>query len=178
MHFQKMCNQIGVDPLASTKGFWSDLLGIGDFYFELGIQVAECCLRTRDRNGGLIDLEELKRLVEKSRGRAAQEITEDDIVRAIKSLQPLGSGFEILTLGSRRVVSSVPRELNVDHSAVLNAAQAAGGFVTMDAMLARGWARERAEAALEGMVREGICWVDLQAAPTEWWIPGFFGGDE
>lgn len=62
--------------MTATKGFWSDLLGIGDFYYELGIQVAECCLRTRDRNGGLIDLKELKRMVEAMRGRGAQEISE------------------------------------------------------------------------------------------------------
>lgn len=34
---------IGVDPLASGKGFWS-VLGMGDFYYELGVQVVEVCL--------------------------------------------------------------------------------------------------------------------------------------
>ena len=34
--FQEMCAQIGVDPLASGKGFWSNVLDIGDFYYELG----------------------------------------------------------------------------------------------------------------------------------------------
>ena len=34
--FQEMCAQIGVDPLASGKGFWSNMLDIGDFYYELG----------------------------------------------------------------------------------------------------------------------------------------------
>ena len=28
--FQEMCSSIGVDPLASSKGFWSELLGVGD----------------------------------------------------------------------------------------------------------------------------------------------------
>ena len=32
-----MCASIGVDPLASNKGFWSNMLDIGDFYYELGI---------------------------------------------------------------------------------------------------------------------------------------------
>lgn len=35
--FLKMCKQIGVDPLASKKGFWVDVLGVGDFYFELAV---------------------------------------------------------------------------------------------------------------------------------------------
>ena len=34
---QEMCASIGVDPLASNKGFWSNMLDIGDFYYELGI---------------------------------------------------------------------------------------------------------------------------------------------
>ena len=32
--FHEMCANIGVDPLASNKGFWAELLGIGDFYYE------------------------------------------------------------------------------------------------------------------------------------------------
>lgn len=35
-HFQQMCSTIGVDPLASSKGFWSEMLGVGDYYYELG----------------------------------------------------------------------------------------------------------------------------------------------
>ena len=29
----------GVDPLASNKGFWAQVLGVGDFYYELAVQV-------------------------------------------------------------------------------------------------------------------------------------------
>ena len=36
-----MCANIGVDPLASNKGVWAKTLGIGDFYFELGVQVGQ-----------------------------------------------------------------------------------------------------------------------------------------
>merc|ERR1711997_1328982 len=36
--FQEMCAQIGVDPLASGKGFWSNMLDIGDFYYELNFK--------------------------------------------------------------------------------------------------------------------------------------------
>ena len=37
--FHTMCANIGVDPLASNKGAWTQLLGFGDFYYELGVQV-------------------------------------------------------------------------------------------------------------------------------------------
>jgi EAP30/Vps36 family len=33
-----MCS---VDPLASKKGFWSEVLGVGDFYYELSVQITE-----------------------------------------------------------------------------------------------------------------------------------------
>lgn len=45
--FHTMCANIGVDPLASNKGAWAQLLGFGDFYSELGVQVIEACLATR-----------------------------------------------------------------------------------------------------------------------------------
>ena len=32
MQFHAMCLAVGVDPLASSKGFWADILGFGDFY--------------------------------------------------------------------------------------------------------------------------------------------------
>ena len=35
--FLKMCKEIGVDPLSSNKGFWVDVLGVGDFYYELAV---------------------------------------------------------------------------------------------------------------------------------------------
>lgn len=57
--FQEMCASIGVDPLASGKGFWS-VLGIGDFYYELAVQIVEVCMATTHKNGGIIGLDELR----------------------------------------------------------------------------------------------------------------------
>ena len=41
--FHVLCLSVGVDPLASNKGFWSDILGVGDFYFELGVKIIQIC---------------------------------------------------------------------------------------------------------------------------------------
>lgn len=35
--FHEICAKVGVDPLASSKGFWAEPLQIGDFYYELGL---------------------------------------------------------------------------------------------------------------------------------------------
>ncbi|KAJ3209834.1 ESCRT-II subunit protein snf8 [Dinochytrium kinnereticum] len=173
-HFQKMCQSIGVDPLASNKGFWSELLGVGDFYYELGVQIIEICLATRERNGGLMDIIEVKQNVERMRGKNAQAISEDDIVRSIKNLKPLGSGFELVTIGSRKMVQSVPRELNADFSLVLSIAQTKGYTTATELVESQGWEEGRATNALDSLLKEGICWIDLQVQPPQYWVAGFF----
>lgn len=47
----------------------------------------------------------------------------DDIVRAIRTLKPLSGGFQILQIGDRKMVRSVPKELDKDQSALLLLAQ-------------------------------------------------------
>lgn len=82
-HFQKMCSAIGVDPLVCTlcglehpfltsltlasKGFWAEMLGVGDFYYELGIQIVETCLVLQEQTGGLADLLIVKARIQRLR---------------------------------------------------------------------------------------------------------------
>lgn len=119
--FQEMCASIGVDPLASGKGFWS-VLGIGDFYYELGVQIVEVCLATNDMNGGLISLDELRQRLIKARGKSQhhQEITIEDLLCASRKLKIFGNGFTVVPVGKGKyLVQSVPGELSMDHTAVL-----------------------------------------------------------
>lgn len=113
----------------ANKGFWADLLGVGDFYYELGIQIIEACIVSRINDGGLTELSEIMRRVQVMRGsnnnskQQQQQISEDDIVRAIKTLKPLSGGYEVLPIGDRKLVRSVPKELDKDQSALLLLAQ-------------------------------------------------------
>lgn len=83
--FARMCNAIGVDPLAasnvkgkgaSRKGlmdggsFWTQILGgdMNDFYFEVAVRIVELCRETRGENGGLLGVEECRKRV--GRGKA------------------------------------------------------------------------------------------------------------
>ncbi|KAG9322660.1 hypothetical protein KVV02_007927 [Mortierella alpina] len=209
MHFQKMCGNIGVDPLASSKGYWGELLGVGDFYYELGIQIIDVCLSTRALNGGLMELSEVKRRVERMRGLrdnnnsnnksnststlnsstnistskwslptskdASMAITEDDVLRSIKTLAPLGSGFQVLQIGDKKMVSSVPRELNRDQSVILGLVQKTNGHVNVNVVVERlGWESGRIKAALDTLLEDSLMWIDKQAEPYEYWVPGFF----
>ncbi|XP_064637301.1 vacuolar-sorting protein SNF8-like [Lineus longissimus] len=175
VQFQEMCASIGVDPLASSKGFWSEMLGVGDFYYELGVQIIEVCLATSHRNGGLMDLEELKTRLLKSRGKKAQEITLDDLLRAIKKLKILGNGFTVVNLGTHYMVQSIPGELTMDHTQVLQLAEESG-FVTISSLKSKWkWEEERAHRAVDHMVKEGLAWVDDQVkGERQYWFPTFF----
>ncbi len=172
--FQVMCAKVGVDPLASSKGFWAELLGVGDFYTELGIQIIDACVSTRALNGGLIEVPELIRLVKQMRGSNALDISEDDCERAVKQLRPLGSGFNVVQAGARRMVVSVPVELNRDHGTLLHAAQATGGYITVKHMGGgdHRWPKERTERALRIMLQQGMCWEDRSpGADVRFWFP-------
>lgn len=96
--FARMCNAIGVDPLAasarkppsgSTKAvegavggignLWSQMLGgsVNDFYFELGVRVVEVCRDTRAENGGMMSVGEVRRRVQKGKAiGGGMEVTE------------------------------------------------------------------------------------------------------
>ncbi|GLB35300.1 putative winged helix DNA-binding domain-containing protein [Lyophyllum shimeji] len=175
--FQQMCSSIGVDPLAGPRkgGWWAEMLGMGDWQYELGVQIVDVCVSTRERNGGLIEMSELVRLVSKLRGVTGGGITEEDVVRSIKTLEPLGAGYQVVEIGSRKMVRSVVKELDEDQSVVLAIAQSEGGRIVEDILIHRtGWTRERARAALENMVhRDGLCWLDDQDEQygRAYWVP-------
>ncbi|XP_050399457.1 vacuolar-sorting protein SNF8-like [Patella vulgata] len=172
LQFQEMCASIGVDPLASSKGFWAEMLGVGDFYYELAIQIVEVCIATSPKNGGLINIEELRERVEHARGRNSQNISIDDLYRAIRKLKILGSGFTVISMGSSALVQSVPGELSMDHTKILQQAQKNGFISQVDLTQNFKWEVERACRALEFMVKQGLAWVDDQDSNgRKYWFP-------
>ncbi|KAH7291528.1 hypothetical protein KP509_29G020500 [Ceratopteris richardii] len=171
--FHSMCATCGVDPLASNKGFWAELLGIGDFYYELGVQIVDICLATRSHNGGLIDLGELCSLLSKKRRALREPISEDDCRRAISKLEILGSGFEVFTIGKKKMVRSVPTELNKDHNHILEIAQARGYVTIEDVENELNWPSGRAVDSLELLLKEGLAMVDdgHSDGKRRYWFP-------
>ncbi|KAK0450622.1 EAP30/Vps36 family-domain-containing protein [Armillaria borealis] len=182
--FQQMCSSIGVDPLAGPRkgGWWAEMLGMADWQHELGVQIVDVCVTTRDRNGGLIDIAELIRLVTKLRGLAGGAIDEDDVVRSIKSLQPLGAGYHVVDIAGRKMVRSVVNELDDDQTVILAIATELGGRIVPDVLVERkSWSRERTAAALENMLtRDGLCWIDEQdeQCGRAYWVPSAIKWDE
>ncbi|KAK2753378.1 hypothetical protein FQN55_003507 [Onygenales sp. PD_40] len=190
--FARMCHAIGVDPLAASnvkgkgkKGlnlpglgeggsFWTQMLGgdVNDFYFEVAVRVVELCRETRGENGGLIGVDECKARV--GRGKAiggGLEVSEDDILRAVKSLEPLGSGFTIIKVGSKQFIRSIPKELNTDQATVLEAIQILG-FVTVSMLVLNlNWEKARVKTVLDDLLADSLVWVDSQCEEKEYWSP-------
>ncbi|KAL9613670.1 MAG: hypothetical protein Q9167_001799 [Letrouitia subvulpina] len=191
--FARMCNAIGVDPLAGSnvkgkggksggKGsWWAQMLGgdVNDFYFELAVRVVELCRATRAENGGLIGIEECRERVGKGKGiGGGMDVSEDDILRAVKSLAPLGSGFSVVTVGRMQMIRSIPKELNTDQSTVLEAIQILG-YVTCSMLEDNlGWEHARAETVIEDLLADSLVWIDAQTAEKEYWSPRFMASDD
>lgn len=187
--FARMCSAIGVDPLASSSSsssgsgsgqqqssVWAQLLGrtVNDFYFELAVRVVEVCGATRGENGGLVGLEEVRERVEKGRMEGAGGISEDDVRRAVETLKPLGGSYAIVRVGRKEYIRSVPRELNGDQTALVEAAQVLG-YVSVsmlrDNLL---WEAARCRTVIDDLVAEGMLWVDGQTGgEIEYWSPSF-----
>nr|POF20600.1 vacuolar-sorting protein dot2 [Quercus suber] len=171
--FARMCNAIGVDPLAGSNvrsatsagagkagSVWAKMLGssVNDFYFELAVRVVEECRSTRAENGGMISMAEMQTRIEKGRGLVGggMDVTEDDIQRALTSLEPLGGMFKITALGSMKFIRSVPKELNPDQSKVLEVIQVLG-YVTISMLQDNlGWERPRAIAVIDDLIADSL----------------------
>lgn len=95
----------------------------------------------------------------------------DDILRAVKSLTPLGSGFSILHVGPKQYIRSIPKELNTDQATVLEAIQVLGYVGISMLQLNLHWERPRAQTVIDDLVSDGLVWVDAQVAEHEYWSP-------
>ncbi len=198
--FSQMCAELGVDPLGGgQKGIW-DKLGLGDWYYALGVQIVDVCLKARDRGGGLVALEEVITGVELLRNptrnpaaTARGAVSKSDVKRAIEALEPLGCGYAVIELGpGSAVVRCSPLALDRDSLVVVEAASALvpreaakAGAVTRDEVwqftrrgsVEKGWTLDRVDQAFEKAVKvDGLAWVDDQApgAGALYWVPALF----
>lgn len=189
--FNYLCQRLHIDPLQTQKSLFNSLLGYGEFYYTLAVQVLECCIASRDVNGGLITVDELLKLVRQRRqGRPltpnglsrvtsdsssssnqSEDINEEDILSAIDKIQVLGNGFRIVDLPNnparnqpaRKMILSVPTELNTDHLTLVQLAEANNCYVTSELLNAKcGWTQERINSVLNRVLHDGMVWTDAQ----------------
>ncbi|CEH17903.1 RNA polymerase II transcription factor complex subunit [Ceraceosorus bombacis] len=152
--FQQMCSKLGVDPLADIGGssrggggsrsgkLW-EAVGLGDWTYALAVQVVDICVSSRSLNGGLLEMQDLCNAVTRIRtgttvqsistssgtsnlaSSGAAAVTVEDVLRALKTLQPLGCGYEVLTLGGSLYVRTLPQALDPSTTVLLSLLSAA-----------------------------------------------------
>lgn len=149
------------------------MLGIGDFYYELAVQIIEICFSMRAETGGLLEMSVLLAKLKRMRNNKA-EITVEDVERSIRTLEPLGSGYEIIKLNTRTFIQSVPREFSQDQSVLLKKASEKSGRINYQEFSAD-WSEERFETTVTGLLNEGLVWVDSKTRSNlpDYWIASF-----
>ena len=110
--FQDMCAHVGVDPLASSKGFFAEMLGVGDYYYELAVQIIEICNSMQERTGGLIYLDQIHERIQKVRSRFVSDVSLDDCRRAIKKLDIFGNAFTLIQMNNGRSMVNFKNEIS------------------------------------------------------------------
>jgi ESCRT-II complex subunit VPS22 len=175
--FLEMCAPLGVDPLSSDKSFWGSVLGMGDFYHELAVKVAEVCSASRSTNGGIMSVKEVQAILAKRKTRlgtasAAATVSASDIEVAIKKLGKLGGGFRTIKVGKSTMIVSVPNELDGDIMRVMAVGNEISHGITVDDMIvATQWSRERVERAVQLLLQEGMAWLDTHQGDDYYWFP-------
>ncbi|KAK2954714.1 putative Vacuolar-sorting protein SNF8 [Blattamonas nauphoetae] len=172
--FQNLCKEVQIDPLLSSKGIWAELLGIGDFYYELSVQIVDVCISTRSQNGGLIEMREMKHRLEALRHNT-QQISFEDITKAIEKLQILNSGYKMIKIGNQTLIQSIPNDLNPDQQLLMQLAQKKNGnFTLQDLNDEYRWNEERAKHTLDPLLKEGFVMIDTQdpRKVVVYWVVG------
>lgn len=172
--FHTMCVSAGVDPLASGKGFWADILGVGDFYFELGVKIVQITVETRAANGGIMAVRDVYNRIKNS-GKLSHDLSMEDILRAVEKLAVLGGGFKVIKVSGNPMLVSVPLEMNTDHEFVIAAASDEGGMVTEGLMVGlHGWTSQRFEQIITPLMQEGIVWLDFHHGERIYYFPSMW----
>src|SRR5699024_3687590 len=124
---------VGVDPLHSSTNFWTKMLGVGDIYYELAVQVVEICMALNHRTGGVMDINELYQRLLRSRkasSKSEADISVDDIERAIEKIAILGNGIQLIKCKNTSLVHSLSSEVNMDQNEVIKLAPELNGHVS------------------------------------------------
>ena len=172
---------MGVDMLSSQKSLLASAHGLGDFYYELAVQVIEQCILTRRQNGGTMPLEDLLLRLQRLRPKQSS-ITENDIVFALTKLECFGSGYVVQCFGGRKVVTLAGGGdvAGCDTASVLNiAATHQPPRLTAAAVVdATGWGVTRAQRALDVLLWDGLSWLEeadgsIGKLQPAYWFPCF-----
>eukprot|EP01017_Pseudomicrothorax_dubius_P005086 TRINITY_DN1119_c0_g1_i7.p1 TRINITY_DN1119_c0_g1~~TRINITY_DN1119_c0_g1_i7.p1 ORF type:complete len:203 (-),score=39.50 TRINITY_DN1119_c0_g1_i7:147-755(-) len=154
--FNRLCLEMGVDPLVSRRTMWSGL-GFGEFYNQLAQKVLDICNKHRSVNGGIMKITDIITYYNRNN---REPISKYDVTAALQTMNKLGTGCSILR---NEYVCTVPFSLSDDSQELMNVAEEVGYVSARVMQEKRRWEVDRFEAKIRVLVQEGLVWVDRQA---------------
>ncbi|GME74071.1 unnamed protein product [[Candida] boidinii] len=180
--FSQICRSFGVDPLLlnnnNTSNSNNNRNNSGnenteDKFYEISLKVIEICHQTKDTNGGLISVKEITKILNSSSSNTNfnVKIEDSDILKSLELLHVLGDELQLIDVGSKKYIKSIPQNLNPDETVVLQTCDLIG-YVTVNLLRDNfSWKYIRCKTVIEDMVSNGILWVDEQGEEgIQYWI--------
>ncbi|KAM9927959.1 hypothetical protein OXX80_010153 [Metschnikowia pulcherrima] len=177
--FNKICSQMGVDPLELLILRDSRLKKSDKFFVGLGVRMVEICQETRNINGGLMPVTELQSRLQESVS-VPLTVSEEDIRKALDSLISLGKGYETILINNKQWIKfsgpTGPETISNYQKKVYELCEFMGGHVTYRLLRDNlGWDNVRSRTVVEEMIMNGFLWVDSQgpSGASQFWEPSW-----
>lgn len=158
--FYIMCTEIGVDPLAS-KSLWNKTLNLGEFYYELAIQIITISIALREKTGALIEISDMRKYLANIRKK--EDITDIDIEKAIESVAELKCGFQIIKLSNnKKAVVTIPLTISNDTNLIIQIANENNGCINYNIYKNSycNTTKEFFDTIINSLIEKGIVWID------------------
>lgn len=176
--FAEVCMAFGIDPLVVASSI-NDADNSGKNKSErnnqLCIKMIELCSITRPINGGIVSINELLKLINSDTWVSHDlQITfnENDIIESLNHLKIIGDELNLISIGKKKYIKTIPQELNSDELRVLETVDLLG-YVSVSLLRDNfNWKKLRCQNIIDDLVTNGILWVDIRKNhETKYWIP-------
>lgn len=137
------------------------------FYYDLAVQISTVCIALRQRTGGLLDINDCLKWVNRLRNK--NQVNLQDMHKALDTLKVLGNGMSILESGDCKMIVSVPLEFNIDEKIIIERARE-NGYVNKQ--MFPDWNKARFQHAVDALISEGLVWLDQADNEKSYWFPG------
>jgi len=124
---------------------------LGDFYNQISIQILRICEKTKDLNGGLLKIDELISIF--NRTYPNNQIDRNDVIKAVENVEKLGNGCKII---DNKYISTVPFELSNDQIFLMKMSERTG-YVSEQIALGNGWTKDRFDLTIVSFEVENFC---------------------
>ena len=140
------------------------------------MSILQICINTRNENGGLIDIQEVKRILNQNKNRS-EKVKRGDIRIAVSKLSCLSNSLCItkcLDEDDKEVeyIKSSDMEFSPDSMRLLAKANRQGGEIKPSDMISGNVDKWRKE--LDTFVNKGIAWIDVHENVTTYYFPSIY----